>query len=302
MIFFSVVIPTYNRAAVIANAINSVLNQSFQDFELIIVDDGSTDDTESIVSRFCNDKISYFKKINSGGSAARNFGIRIARGRYIAFLDSDDWFNENHLENAYNYLIQFSDLRCYYTAVEVSRKDVKRFLKPSHPILEGQHMSEYIMCHKGFVPTITLVVPNDLAKSVLYDENLSNGDDVDFAIRLHHAGAKFHMGKVCGAVWNDEYSPGRLSFKNNHVERVAWLRRNRELITEKAYLAEMGWPVAKYLFKDGQYTSALKHYLKAVTSGVYSPKVALMVMLQILLSEPQYRKLSKFMVMFGVRP
>lgn len=94
----SIIIPTYNRAHLIERAIESVLHQTYQDFELIIIDDGSTDNTDDIINKFQkkDDRIIYLKHDrNKGGSAARNTGIKASRGEYIAFLDSDDeWLPE----------------------------------------------------------------------------------------------------------------------------------------------------------------------------------------------------------------
>ena len=92
----SVIIPTYNRAHLIGRSIKSVLSQSYQDFEIIIVDDGSTDNTKEVVTSFNNERIRYIRhEKNKGEAAARNMGIRVARGKYIAFQDSDDeWLPE----------------------------------------------------------------------------------------------------------------------------------------------------------------------------------------------------------------
>lgn len=94
----SVIIPTYNRAHLVGRAIQSVLNQTYKDFELIIVDDGSTDNTEDIIKKYQkkDERIKYIRrKKNKGGSVARNTGINAAIGEYIAFLDSDDeWLTE----------------------------------------------------------------------------------------------------------------------------------------------------------------------------------------------------------------
>lgn len=95
--FFSVVIPTYNRSSVLPRAIDSVLSQSLQDFELIVVDDGSTDDTESIIQKY-SDKLKYCKVENRGVSAARNIGATNTNGKYLAFLDSDDEWLPNKLQ------------------------------------------------------------------------------------------------------------------------------------------------------------------------------------------------------------
>ena len=87
----SVIIPTYNRAHLVGRAIRSVLNQTYQDFEIIVVDDCSTDNTEEIVKGFNDHRIRYMRHDrNRGGSAARNTGIKASQGKYIAFLDSDD--------------------------------------------------------------------------------------------------------------------------------------------------------------------------------------------------------------------
>lgn len=105
-IFFSIVIPTYNRAHLIEKTINSVLKQTFKDFEILIIDDGSTDNTAELVrSKGLTDtRINYFFKENEERGAARNFGFEKAIGKYVVFLDSDDTFKNIHLETIYDVL------------------------------------------------------------------------------------------------------------------------------------------------------------------------------------------------------
>jgi glycosyltransferase involved in cell wall biosynthesis len=112
--FFSIVIPSYNRAKVILPAINSVLTQTFQDFELIIADDGSTDETRSVVESLNDPRIKYYYQSNAGPSAARNFGSQKAIGKYLVFLDSDDSAERNWLQEFYNVINtkQEADLIC----------------------------------------------------------------------------------------------------------------------------------------------------------------------------------------------
>lgn len=87
----SVVIPTYNRAALLGRSIRSVLGQSYKDFELIVIDDGSTDETSHVVADFADPRIRYLPlPHNTGAGAARNAGVRVARGKFLAFQDSDD--------------------------------------------------------------------------------------------------------------------------------------------------------------------------------------------------------------------
>jgi len=101
--FFSIILPTYNRANFISKAIDSVLTQTLQDFELIIIDDGSTDDTKSTISNYLtDDRIKYIYQRNQERSVARNNGINHSNGQYICFLDSDDYYLPNHLSVLYN--------------------------------------------------------------------------------------------------------------------------------------------------------------------------------------------------------
>ena len=103
----SVIIPTYNRAAKVRNAIASVLAQTFSDLEVIVVDDGSSDDTGQILGESFGDRIRYYAQANQGVSVARNKGIAEARGEWIAFLDSDDLWEKDKLEWQFKALERF---------------------------------------------------------------------------------------------------------------------------------------------------------------------------------------------------
>ena len=103
----SVIIPTYNRAAKVRKAIESVLNQTFSDLEVVVVDDGSSDDTGKILQETYGDRIRYFAQPNQGASAARNRGLAEARGEWIALLDSDDLWEKEKLEWQFKALERF---------------------------------------------------------------------------------------------------------------------------------------------------------------------------------------------------
>jgi len=107
----SVILPTYNDAQHIKNAIESVLGQSFKDFELIVIDDGSTDDTKNILKQYIeSDKIKYLRLDHQGDVFARNNGISISNGEYLAFIDSDDeWIDKDKLKKQIEFLDNNSD-------------------------------------------------------------------------------------------------------------------------------------------------------------------------------------------------
>src|SRR5882672_6620269 len=94
---FSIVMPTYNRAHMVGKTIASILRNDFTDFEVLVVDDGSEDDTEALIAKLTDPRIHYYKKENGERGAARNYGAIRANGRYINFFDSDDVMYPNHL-------------------------------------------------------------------------------------------------------------------------------------------------------------------------------------------------------------
>jgi len=105
----SVIIPTYSYSKYIEKAINSVLAQTYRDFEIIVVDDGSTDNTRKIIETKYKDKVRYFYQENKGASAARNKGIKESKGEYLAFLDQDDLFHPLSLEKKVDFLNRNSE-------------------------------------------------------------------------------------------------------------------------------------------------------------------------------------------------
>jgi glycosyltransferase involved in cell wall biosynthesis len=117
--FFSVIIPTFNRGHVIQKTIETVLAQDFKEFEVVIVDDGSTDNTGVVVKAIESDKIRYYKKENAERSAARNFGARTAKGRYVNFLDSDDLLYPNHLREAFGFCMKNAEVEIFHLGFDM---------------------------------------------------------------------------------------------------------------------------------------------------------------------------------------
>ena len=119
----SVVIPTYNSAQYLADAVDSVLAQTFQDIEVLVIDDGSIDETESVMSRY-GAPVRYIKQSNSGVAAARNHGIQESRGRYVAFLDADDTWLAEKLEKQMRALASAAEAKFCYSAFTVVDSDL----------------------------------------------------------------------------------------------------------------------------------------------------------------------------------
>lgn len=182
----SVIIPTYNRAHLIGKAIKSVLNQTYKDFEVTVVDDGSTDNTEEIVKSFTDFKIHYIcHKHNRGASAARNTGIKASRGEYIAFLDSDDeWLPEKLDKQMKTFNSESSEVGVVYTGdYYVDEKD-KKVKKVHIPRKEGYIYEELLAGNYVGTPSALLVKKECFTKAGLFDEDLPTSEDYDMWFRI----------------------------------------------------------------------------------------------------------------------
>ena len=288
--FFSVIIPVYNRAAVLADAIESVRAQTCQDFEIVVVNDGSTDDPRAVVESFADPRIRFIRQENKGGGAARNTAIDHARGRFIAPLDSDDAFLPQHLARM-KALLEGTTNLAGYARMRVDRGESRVFLKPPRAIRAGEEMARYLLCDRGFVPTITIAVEREMARRIRYHEDLHAAEDTDFAIRLSLAGCHFQMIEEPGAVWNDRHDPSRASSGHGRDAFGAWLEAMRPHISPRAYHGGRGWAFAK-LLAPSRPLAALMLYLNAALRGCYRPSLAAVICLQIFLGRAGYRRLA----------
>jgi glycosyltransferase involved in cell wall biosynthesis len=178
----SVIIPTYNRAHVISRAIGSVLSQTYQDFEIIVVDDGSTDNTEDVVRSFKDTRVNYIGyKENRGANAAKNVGVRAARGDSIGVLDSDDEYLPERLEKTVHVLRDSSaDIGVVYSNLLINRRGrMKKYL--THGISGNIYAEELKF---NYIPTCTAIVKKQCLLENPYDEKLPAFVDWDLWIRL----------------------------------------------------------------------------------------------------------------------
>ena len=292
--FFSIVIPVYNRAAALRTALASVLAQTFQDFEVIVVDDGSHDDPRAVIEAFGDPRLRLIRQANAGGGAARNRGIDNARGPFIAFLDSDDSFFPHHLADMHQ-LLRGTENLVGYARVWVDRGQGLAFMKPPRGIRPGEDMARHLLCDRGFTQTSTMAVPREAARKARFHEHLRAAEDTDFAIRLHLAGCRFQMLEKAGAIWNDSDDPARTSSDSGIEQPDAWLNEIRPHIPASAYHGARGWMYAKRLVKDRP-LAALGLYLNAVVRGCYRPSLACVVFLQIFLGAGAYRRVANQLI------
>lgn len=182
--FFSVIIPTHNRQNLLPIAVDSVLRQTFCDYELIIVDDGSTDNTKEKLSDFLSkEKIRYIYQPHSGVSKARNEGTKNSRGEYIAFLDSDDRFCQEKLAITYSYIKQHPDCKIFHTEEIWYRRGELLEQKLYHKKPHGQVFRQAIK--SCCISISTAVIKRDVFKKIgHFDEGLLACEDYDFWLRV----------------------------------------------------------------------------------------------------------------------
>jgi glycosyltransferase involved in cell wall biosynthesis len=202
--FFSVIIPTYNRADFIRQTIESILSQSFTDFELLVVDDGSTDNTGEIVSEIKDSRIVYYKKENAERAAARNFGAQRAKGEYINFFDSDDLAYQHHLSTAYDFISNNPASEIFHLGYDIKSQAGEVVRKPDYI----KSINRYII-RGNFLSCNGVFIRHDVILENQFNEDraLSSLEDWELWIRMaSRYNFKHHREITSSVVHHDERS------------------------------------------------------------------------------------------------
>lgn len=179
----SVVIPTYNRAHLIKESLQSVLAQTLQPYEIIVVDDFSTDHTEDVVNSLNSPLIKYVKNNRKkGANGARNTGILMAQGEYIAFHDSDDLWMPTKLEKQYDLMKRDRNIDLCFCSLETKNKFGGTRYIPNKKI-KSTDISALIK-KSSFISTQTIFVKSDKAQKILFDEDIYRLQDWEFLLRF----------------------------------------------------------------------------------------------------------------------
>jgi glycosyltransferase involved in cell wall biosynthesis len=187
--FFSIIIPLYNREKTISRAIESILNQTFQDFEIIVVDDCSTDRSSEKVHELkgFDSRIKYIKnEINQERCISRNKGIQITLGKYICFLDSDDYHLPIHLETFYHKILEEKEPKAFlFTSAWNETEDGIR-LERDCPEIGTMNLYHFFLNYT--VNPQRWCVERSVATSILFDPEIVICEDLDFSLRTVKAG------------------------------------------------------------------------------------------------------------------
>lgn len=181
--FFSIIIPTYNRASVIGKTIQSIINQKFIDFEVLIIDDGSVDDTEQIIQAIGDSRIIYYKKQNAERAVARNFGTSRAKGLYVNYFDSDDLMYDDRLQKIADQIQSTGQPDIVFTHYDVINAGQKVIDKTE---LTFKSFTKSLL-YDNFLACGSVFLKRTIALNHLFNEaiELITAEDWELWIRLH---------------------------------------------------------------------------------------------------------------------
>lgn len=239
----SIIIPAYNSARFLPEAIESVLAQTYKDYEIIVVDDGSTDNTKEVLKPYL-DKIKYVYQENRGAASARNTGIKHSQGEYIAFLDADDVWLPEKLHIQADYLDNNQEIAMVYSQSLWMSEDGRLLTgkKSRHRIPSGDVFN--ILFFKNFIFTPTVMVRKRILGTVgLFNESFVSTEDRDLWLRIAREFKVFGISKY---LCKTRQTPGSLIRSNKES-----VYKYRRLVIEQHYkLSQVsGHPIAPALYK-----------------------------------------------------
>jgi len=270
MPFFSVVIPLYNKEVQVKKTLESVLSQNFEDFEVIIVDDGSTDASFSVVKSFTDPRIKLFQQKNSGASSARNFGISKSNSEYIALIDADDTWNNNHLNEFYKSIKLFPQSSFFCNAYKLKLREnythnATYNLQEQHKIQLVEDYFKASIIHPLAMTSGVAFTKQSFLDIGSFNTTISSGQDIDLWIRF--ALQKMIVFNPAVTACYDKTVPNSLSKKQLRKVKYEFLNSYKEAehtnASFKKYLDLNRYAVAIHC-KYHNDTEVLNKFLKVI--------------------------------------
>lgn len=280
---FSVVIPAWRRAELTRRAVLSVLQQTFPDFEVIVVDDASPEPIEPQLNLPADHRVRVIRREqNGGGSAARNTGFDAARAPVVCLLDSDDLWLPGKLQAEYDW-IQAAERGNEWMLFSRFWVDTVngRTLAREAGWTPGMELGAFLFADRGPMQTSSLTLPTLLARQIRFDERLPRLQDWDFVLRVAGAGTRIEYLPVETAVYDAPDSDERISSKLDPDFLRRWIEARKGWMSPRAYWGFMANKVAPELVQTGRRQQAIPLFVQGVKHGVLSPRYAAIELLRL---------------------
>jgi glycosyltransferase involved in cell wall biosynthesis len=279
----SVVLPTYNRSKLLTRAIDSALAQTYQNYELIIIDDGSTDDTESVVNQYSDTRIVYLKQnVNRGGAEARNIGIKEAKGEYIALLDSDDEWLPEKLDLQVGVIATGpKNLGVIYTGCYRVDGDQKSYSPDENVKVKSGNVFGQILEY-NFIAATTLLIKKEALDSVGgFYKDLPRAQDWELLIRLSKDWQFDYVKEVMAYsyIQDDSISVNRLSLREGY--KMVLNRHRSDFVKNKTAFARINFHIGNACLLTSETHVGRKFLLQAFYTQSTSLRYVLALVLSI---------------------
>lgn len=285
MPFFSIVIPVYNRDKWIAASVNSVLQQSFNDYELIVINDGSTDNSEDVVMSITqgNSKVKYLYQENSERGAARNSGLRIASGTYAVFLDSDDEMHSDHLALLHKKIVEQGFPNFLTTKFFFKREDQTTIPEVIKSLQEGYCDLDFVLKGSHFGCNFVVKRSNPALHLFVEDRKYSIMEDWMF-ICQNLESDRLYIVDECTLTMND-HNERSMRGDNGDIIRKRllasdWIKCNIRLskFQERILFGFSYLFCSVHAYLDGKRADAFKFLSKSIIfSGIEKSKILLLI-------------------------
>lgn len=223
----SIIIPIYNAELFLAETIECTLKQSYQNTELILIDDGSKDGSYEIAKRYENNKITVVKQANKGASAARNHGIALAKGEYIQFLDADDFLHPEKIEHQINVLNSYSDLHLIGGTWQRFVKNLDDLYGDIAPETQGEiqyfNKVNWLINRPMMIPHTWLVSKKLISIAGPWNEEITLNDDGEFFYRVIAASSGVVIARKA-ATYYRSFNNASLSSRNGRKAMLSWIK------------------------------------------------------------------------------
>ncbi len=248
-LLFSIIIPTYNRASFIEKTIRSVLSQTYPNFEIIVIDDGSVDNTEEVVCAIEDKRITYHKKKNEERAKARNYGARLAQGEYINFLDSDDTLYPVHLEEAFKLISEIGNPEILHLNYDI-KDPLTNLAEPVKSVFGD--LNQQLVEKGNLLSCNGVFLRKDIALQFPFNEDihLSASEDYELWLRLA-ARFKIHYSNTITS-----------SIVNHNLRSVVNFKKDKLIKRLDLFI--------HYVYRDEEFTKKYGHYKSLMISYTQS--------------------------------